>query len=118
MANYPLKLVGHTSWTGGAEPDVVDWPINRAFIRSENTIVYGCEVKGYLYDVSLNSADGIHFTGKFQGRLGTTVYNIEAEATLYSNTVGFLLYGTWIENYSKYKWLVQLHFVDKFADES
>ena len=105
-ADNPVKLIGYTSWTGGPGPDLFEQPISRAFRRAENTIVFGIEVKGFRYEVVLNSNDSLHFAGHFIGRKGPHTNPVDASATLYSNAKGIMLYGTWIEYCQKYTWIV------------
>jgi hypothetical protein len=115
---YPVKLLGTTSWIGGPDEDVIiGVPVKRAIIRSNSELVLDCQCDTNRYDVSLKSRDQIGFHGTFVGRSGSNEWPVEVQAKLYSNAGGYLLFGSWLEDGGEYLWLAELWPVEAFPDE-
>lgn len=116
---YPLKLIGQIGWFGGPDGDVQGpTPVKRAIQRSPHEFVLGCEFQGYKYSIALTSSDGIRFNGSFVATHGFKKSPVDAEATLYSNADGCLLFGRWVEDDAEFFWYAELHPVEVFPDEN
>lgn len=115
---FPVKLVGNTSWIGGPDQDIIlRVPIKRAILRSDSEIVVDCNCDTNQYAVSLKSKDGLHFDGEFTGRNGTNAWTVQVRATLYSNSSGYLLFGSWVEEDGDYVWCAEIWPTERFPDE-
>ena len=115
---FPMKLIGQISWFGGPNNEIIGpTPVKRAFRRSHTQLVLGCEIYGYKYDISLTSVDGLRFTGNFAGTRGYKKLTADADAKLFSNAEGYLLWGQWREEDGEFIWCAELHPVKVFPDE-
>jgi hypothetical protein len=76
-----------------------------------------CHCDSNEYAVSLKSKDGLRFDGEFTGREGTEMWPVKVQAKLYSNSSGYLLCGSWLED-GDYDWWAEMWPVEEFPDET
>lgn len=114
---HPSKFVGQINWFGG--PTNERWgpePVT-AFQRARGQLVLGCNSRGWSYDIPLTSVDGVRFTGDFNGSRGYTKSPVQVEAKLYTNTEGWLIFGSWVEDDYEYVWYAELKPVEVLGTE-
>lgn len=100
--NYPQACEGTITWMKeNNETDSTEFI--QFILRSEQELAFDANFEGFIYSAVLNSLDGFSFSGEYHlDEQGFTKVGA-IQASLYSNQANFILFGTWIENSTKYQ---------------
>ncbi len=75
------------------------------------------ECEGKVYTAKLQQVRGDRFEGTWSRRVRQSAVTGAVSAVVYTSSEGGLIFGTWVEDETRYHWWAQTSVVKHFPDE-
>lgn len=114
-ASQVVKFVGPAGWCSLA--DAYHGRVIRGILSGANKLALSVECHGRLYGMELIRGSGDRFDGRWTRQVGPKSVTGVVTAVIYTSTEGKLLFGTWVEDETRYQWWTEMSVVAHFPDE-